>query len=133
MKVSTMVRMTTRVTPKLCASSLRTVESNNIRSLYLFPDIMDFRSLPASFDALAGVNADALVIVLAGEALPKGFDTTVAALAQDAIKLGDFELKAGKTLALQRPAGVKAPRLLLAAAGKPTLKAARTALQAALA
>lgn len=94
---------------------------------------MDFRSLPASFDALSAVNADALLLVIAGEALPKGFDATIAGLAQDAIKLGDFELKAGKTLTLQRPTGVKAPRLVLAAAGKNTLKAARSALQAAMA
>ncbi|MDN3920428.1 leucyl aminopeptidase [Roseateles violae] len=94
---------------------------------------MDFRIQTASLDALAAINADALVVVIAGEALPAGLDAGVAALAKDAIKLGDFELKAGKTLTLQRPAGLKAPRLVLVAAGKPTLKAARAALQAALA
>ena len=93
---------------------------------------MDFRIQTASVDALAGISADALVIVLAGDALPKDMDAVLASLIKDAIKLDDFELKAGKTLTLQRPVGVKAPRLVLAAAGKSTLKGARTALQAAL-
>ncbi|MFY7866616.1 leucyl aminopeptidase [Roseateles sp.] len=94
---------------------------------------MDFRTQIASFDALAGINADALILVLVGEELPAGIDPVVAALVKDAIKLGDFELKAGKVLSLQRAEGVKAPRLVLAAAGKATLKSARAAFQAALA
>lgn len=94
---------------------------------------MDFRTQSASFDALAGFNADALILVLAGDELPAGLDPVVAALVKDAIKLGDFELKAGKVLSLQRAAGVKAPRLVLAAAGKASLKSARSAFQAALA
>ncbi|MCV2368707.1 leucyl aminopeptidase [Roseateles oligotrophus] len=94
---------------------------------------MDFRTQTASFDALAGINADALILLIAGEDLPSGMDAAMAALTKDALKLGDFELKAGKAIVLQRPAGVKAPRLILAAAGKPTLKAARAALQLALA
>ncbi|MCV2355466.1 leucyl aminopeptidase [Paucibacter sp. B2R-40] len=94
---------------------------------------MDFRTQTASFDALAGINADALIVLIAGEALPADLDAGLASLAADALKLGDFELKAGKAIALQRPTGVKAPRLVLAAAGKPTLKAARAALQLGLA
>jgi leucyl aminopeptidase len=94
---------------------------------------MEFRIQSTSFDALSAVNADALILVIAGESLTRGVDDAVAALVKDAIKLGDFELKSGKTLALQRPAGIKAPRLTLAAAGKPTLKSARAALEAALA
>ncbi len=93
---------------------------------------MDFRTQSASLDALAGVSADALVLVLAGDSLPAGLDPVLAAAVKDAIKLGDFELKAGKTLVLQRVAGVKAPRLVLAAAGAATLKAGRNAAQAAL-
>ncbi|MCV2361130.1 leucyl aminopeptidase [Paucibacter sp. TC2R-5] len=94
---------------------------------------MDFRTQTASFDALAGTNADALIVLIAGEVLPTDLDAGLASLAADALKLGDFELKAGKAIALQRPAGVKAPRLVFAAAGKPTLKAARAALQLGLA
>jgi leucyl aminopeptidase len=94
---------------------------------------MDFRTQIASLDALAGVNADALVLVLAGDSLPAGLDPVVAAAVKDAVKLGDFELKAGKTLVLPRVAGLKAPRLVLAGAGKASLKSARAAVQAALA
>ena len=93
---------------------------------------MDFRSQAASFDALAGFNADALILVVTGEALPETVDKDLAALVKDAVKLGDFEFKAGKTLSLLRPAGIKAPRVVIAAAGKASLKAARTAFQAAL-
>ncbi|UDF33938.1 UNVERIFIED_ORG: leucyl aminopeptidase [Shinella sp. XGS7] len=94
---------------------------------------MDFRTQSASLDALAGVNADALVLVLAGDSLPPGLDPVVAAAVKDAVKLGDFELKAGKTLVLPRVTGLKAPRLVLAGAGKASLKSARAAVQAALA
>lgn len=94
---------------------------------------MDFRTQSASLDALAGVNADALVLVLAGDSLPAGLDPVVAAAVKDAVKLGDFELKAGKILVLPRVAGLKAPRLVLAGAGKASLKSARAAVQAALA
>ncbi|MBV8471353.1 MAG: leucyl aminopeptidase [Burkholderiaceae bacterium] len=93
---------------------------------------MDFRTQSASLQALAATSADALVVVLAGDSLPADLDPAIAELVKDSIKLGDFEFKAGKTLLLQRPNGVKAPRLVLAAAGKATLKAAKTALQAAL-
>jgi leucyl aminopeptidase len=93
---------------------------------------MDFRTQPAAFDALSGVAADALLVIVAGSALPKNLDKAVAAIAQDAIKLGDFELKGGQTLTVQRPQGLKAPRLVLAASGSVTVKAARGALAAAL-
>ncbi|MGM9515235.1 leucyl aminopeptidase [Roseateles sp. DB2] len=93
---------------------------------------MDFRTQSASLDALAGINADALIVVIAGEALPAKLDKAVADVAKDAIKLGDFELKAGKTLLVQRPVGLKAVRLVLAAAGKPSLKSAKAAVAAAL-
>jgi len=93
---------------------------------------MDFRTQSASQDALAGFNADALLLVIGGTALTKGFDAKLAALVQDAVKLGDFEFKAGKVLSLQRAAGVKAPRVVLAASGGTSVKAARAGLVAAL-
>ncbi|WP_416763437.1 leucyl aminopeptidase [Roseateles sp. So40a] len=92
---------------------------------------MDFRSQLASLDALSSHAADALVLVVAGDSLPTSLDKTISALIKDAIKLGDFELKAGQVLTLVRPAGLKAPRLIVAASGA-TLKAARSALGAAL-
>ena len=93
---------------------------------------MDFRTQSASLDALAGINADALIVVIAGEALPAKLDKAVADAAKDAIKLGDFELKAGKTLLVQRAPGVKSARLVLAAAGQASLKSAKAAVAAAL-
>lgn len=93
---------------------------------------MDFKIQTAELDGLAGSAGDALVVVLAGEALPKGLDAAVAKQVQAAIKLGDFALKAGQVLTVTQPDGIKAPRLVLAASGKATLAAARSALSAAL-
>jgi leucyl aminopeptidase len=93
---------------------------------------MDFKIQTAELDALAGVGADALVVVLGGEALPKGLDAVVAKHVQAAIKLGDFALKAGQALTLTQAEGVKAPRLVLVASGKTTLAAARSALAGGL-
>jgi len=93
---------------------------------------MDFRTQTASLDALANVSADALVVIVAGEAVPAGLDAALSALLKDAVKLGDFEFKAGKALTLLRPAGVKAARVVFAAAGKATVKAARAAVQNAV-
>jgi leucyl aminopeptidase len=93
---------------------------------------MDFKIQTAEVDGLAAVGADALVVVVAGEALPKGLDAAVAKHAQAAIKLGDFALKAGQALTVTHAEGVKSPRLVLAASGKATLAAARSALNAAL-
>jgi leucyl aminopeptidase len=94
---------------------------------------MDFKIQTAELDGLAGVGADALVVVVAGDALPKGLDAAVAKQVQAAIKLGDFALKAGQTLVATQAEGLKAPRLVVAASGKATLAAARSALGAALA
>lgn len=94
---------------------------------------MDFKIQTAELDGLAGAGADALIVVLGGEALPKGLDAVVAKHAQAAIKLGDFALKGGQALTLTQVEGVKAPRLVLVASGKTTLAAARAALAAGLA
>ena len=93
---------------------------------------MDFKIQTAELDSLAGTGADALVVVLGGEALPQGLDAVVAEHVQAAIKLGDFALKAGQALTLTQVGGVKAPRLVLVASGKPTLAAARAALATGL-
>ncbi|MFT7774364.1 leucyl aminopeptidase [Roseateles sp.] len=94
---------------------------------------MDFKIQTAELDSLAGVGADALIVILGGEAVPKGLDAAVAKQVQAAIKLGDFALKAGQALTLTQAEGIKAPRLVLAASGKTTLVAARSALAAGLA
>jgi len=93
---------------------------------------MDFRSqvLPAS--GLAGVAADALMVVVVGTAVPAGLEKPLSALLDDAVKHGDLELKAGRALYLHRPAGVKAPRVVFAVATDATPKAFKTAVAAGL-
>src|SRR6476620_5329649 len=88
---------------------------------------MDFRHQIASPETLAGVATDALVVVIAGDAIDASLDPAVAALVKDAVSHGDFQLKAGRTLYLHRPQGLKAARLVVAAAGSPTIKAFRAA------
>jgi leucyl aminopeptidase len=93
---------------------------------------MDFRHLVSSPAALASVAADALVVVVAGESVDGSLDGAVRALIDDAVAQGDFRFKAGRTLYLHRPAGLKAARLVVAAAGGDSVKAFKTALAHAL-
>jgi len=93
---------------------------------------MDFRHQTASPDALGGVAADALVVVLHGDAVPPGLDPAIASVVKDAVSHGDFQFKAGRTLYLHRPPGLRAARLVVSAAGGANVKAFRTALANAL-
>ena len=64
--------------------------------------IMDFRhqiSLPGNLSSLA---ADALLLVLAGEAVDASLDTKLSSALSDALAQGDFKLKAGRSLYLHR-------------------------------
>jgi len=89
---------------------------------------MDFRHQIASAGALSGVAADALLVVTHGDAIDSSLDTAVASVLKDAVAHGDFQFKAGRTLYLHRPAGLKAPRLVVAAAGNASVKAFRSAV-----
>src|SRR5256714_11815125 len=93
---------------------------------------MDFRHQIASAGALAGVATDALVVVITGDALDPALDPAVATLVKDAVAHGDFQIKSGRTLYLHRPQGLKAARLVVAAAGGPAIKAFRNAVASAL-
>jgi leucyl aminopeptidase len=93
---------------------------------------MDFRHQIASADALAGIAADALLVVVHGDAVDPTLDPAVASLVKDAVGLGDFVFKAGRSLYLQRPAGLKAARLVVAAAGGPGVKAFKSAVASGL-
>ena len=75
---------------------------------------MDYRSAIAQGPALSQVNADALVLVLAPEHSAVA-NPELDRLVKEALDSGDFALKAGRALYLHRPAGVKAPRLVLVA------------------
>ncbi len=94
---------------------------------------MDARIQSLSIDKLSMVSADALLVVLAGDNLPQSLDPALAGAVKAAQKLGDFELKAGKAVLLHQVEGLKAPRLVLAASGKTSIKAAKAAVVAGLA
>ncbi|MBX9794535.1 MAG: leucyl aminopeptidase, partial [Burkholderiaceae bacterium] len=88
---------------------------------------MDFRHLVAAPASLSSIVADALLLVVHGEALDASLEPALATLIDEAVESGDFQLKAGKTLYVHRPAGFKAGRLLVvgaAAAGVKSFKAA---------
>jgi len=93
---------------------------------------MDFRHQIASAGTLASVATDALVVVITGDALDPALDPAVATLVKDAVAHGDFQIKSGRTLYLHRPHGLKAARLVVAAAGGPAIKAFRNAVASAL-
>jgi leucyl aminopeptidase len=92
---------------------------------------MDFSSIAASAAGLSRVEADALVVVLAGEQVPAGLDKAVATALQAAVDGGDLELKTGKTLLLHRVPRVHAARLAFAVAADGTPKAFLKAVTAA--
>ena len=89
---------------------------------------MDFRHHIASAGILAGVAADALLVVTHGDTIDPSLDPAVAALIKDAVTHGDFQFKAGRTLYLHRPTGLKAARLVVSAANGSSVKAFKTAL-----
>ncbi len=94
---------------------------------------MDFRRRISSLDTLASVEADALLLVVHGDGVDEALDTAIAAPLRDALAEGDLELRAGRCVYLHRPAGVTAPRLVLAAAGAAGIKSFRAAVAAGLA
>src|SRR5881398_3034443 len=83
--VSTTVRMTTTVAPKLRASSRRKVESNNIAGLFSGPTIMDFTHQVTSPAALAELNFDALVLIVVGEVADDALPPPLATVLADAL------------------------------------------------
>ncbi|MDP1998258.1 MAG: M17 family peptidase N-terminal domain-containing protein, partial [Rhodoferax sp.] len=86
-----------------------------------------------SFDLAdaAKEKCDALVVLI-GSAFKPGKDA-LSALAASALKAGDLENKAGKTLAFYRPAGLSGVRLVIAGVGEGTAKEVRQALIASIA
>src|SRR5574343_91177 len=88
---------------------------------------MDFRLLAAEATDLFSHATDALVRVLPVQRTDWALDKTLDGLAADALKQGDLELKAGRSVLLHRAAGLKAPRLLLVVAADGSVKAWRAA------
>ena len=93
---------------------------------------MDFKALVAAAASLSSVPADTLVLVLGVGVRDPLLDPAVASLVDDALAVGDLQLKAGRTLLLHRPAGLKATRLLITVAGASPVESAK-AFKAALA
>jgi leucyl aminopeptidase len=89
---------------------------------------MDFRHQIAAPDALAGLTCDALLLVVTGATVDAALAAPLATALRDAVAQGDLVLKAGKSLYLHRPAGVKAARLVFAVAGAATPKAFKAAV-----
>ncbi len=93
---------------------------------------MDFKSVALGQGGLAAISADALLVVTVGADIPSEADAAVSGLLKDAVKASDLELKAGRTLYIHRPAGMKAQRLVLAVAADDSAKAFKTAVVAGL-
>src|SRR5688572_17828863 len=93
---------------------------------------MDFRHQIASAGALSGVATDAILVVIHGEAIDPILDPAIAHIVKDAVSHGDFQFKAGCTLYLHRPQGLKAARLVVAAAGAASVKSFKAAVAAGL-
>ena len=93
---------------------------------------MDFKTQVAGAGGLAALGADALLVLVVGDALPAGLDQPLADLLAAALKDGDFALKAGQTLYAHRVEGVKAQRVAFVAAGDGSAKALRKAMLAGL-
>src|SRR4051812_28806802 len=93
---------------------------------------MDFRHQVTRRAALAGVQVDALLVVLAGATLDPALDPAVARLLRDAVGHGDLALRKGKAPFRQRPAGWKAARFAVAIAADASPKAVKAAAAQAL-
>lgn len=93
---------------------------------------MDYRASVAQGPALSLVNADALLVVLTSDLASTG-DPAIDQIIQDATASEDFALKAGKTLYVHRPTGVKAARLVLAASADSKVKSFKAAVAKGLA
>src|SRR5438270_8928438 len=92
---------------------------------------MDFRHQITAPAGLAGIDVDALVLVV-GEQPQAGLAAPLATLIADAIGAGDLVAKKGKMLYVHQPAGVAARRLVVAVAGDESPKSFKSALAAGL-
>ena len=88
---------------------------------------MDFHTQVISAGGTARLAADALLLVLVGDALPSGLDAPLADAVDEAIKHGDLKLKAGQTAYLRQVAGVKATRVAVAVAKDGSARAVKAA------
>ena len=88
---------------------------------------MDFRTQLITPGAASKLSADALLLLLVGEALPAQMDAPLAAAVTEAVAQGDLTLKPGKSAYLRQVAGLKVPRLAVAVARDASPKALKAA------
>ena len=88
---------------------------------------MDFHTQVITAGGTARLAADALLLVLVGDALPPGLDAPLADAVDEAIKHGDLKLKAGQTAYLRQVAGVKPTRVAVAVAKDGSARAVKAA------
>jgi len=84
---------------------------------------MNFQSLATPAQGLADVNADTLLVLLVAGADGAAGDSALKKVVDSAVKLGDLELKAGRSLYVHAPEGFKAQRLLVCVARDASSKA----------
>jgi leucyl aminopeptidase len=94
---------------------------------------MDFDIHTAEPKDLARAEADALLLVVGEGTSTQAPGKALGSVLQRALLDGDLALKAGRSLYLHGVSGVKAPRVVFAAASAPTPKAFRAAVAAGLA
>lgn len=94
---------------------------------------MDFKTQAAGASGLAGITADALLVLVDGQGVNDALQAPLAAVLKAAVKAGDFVFKAGHVLYAHQVVGVKAPRVIFAALGDASPKALRKAVGPALA
>jgi leucyl aminopeptidase len=92
---------------------------------------MDVRHQIAASANLAGVDVDALVLVV-GATVDPALAPPLASLISGAVEEGDLALKKGRTLFLYRPQGVVARRVVVAVAADASAKAFKSALASGL-
>jgi leucyl aminopeptidase len=93
---------------------------------------MDFQYQATPAQGLASLPADALLVVVTGNAVPTALEKPLAALLADAVAQGDFEFKPNRVLYVHRPAGVTSARLAFVAAPDGSAKAFKAAVAAGL-
>ncbi|MBT2324268.1 leucyl aminopeptidase [Variovorax paradoxus] len=91
---------------------------------------MDFQLKTLSTAQAANEKCDALIVLVAAGITPS--KDAIATSIAEARKAGDLPDKAGKLLALYRPAGVAAPRVVLASVGDGKPVSVRTGVLAAV-
>ena len=89
---------------------------------------MDFKTQVTGAAGLAGMTADALLVLVTSSAVPDGLDAPLSAVLSAAIKDGDFACKAGQSLYAHRVPAVKAARVVFAHVGEASPKALRKAV-----